>query len=146
VIREATLDDIPAVYGLVLELADYERLRHQVTGTAEDLGRHVFETGACRLLVTEVEGEVVGYALYFFNFSTFRMQPGLYLEDLYVTPTRRGQGLGKAMIERLIEIAKERGCGRVEWSVLDWNQPAIDFYQRMGAEVMPDWRICRISL
>lgn len=145
-IRAPLPEDIPALYRLVLELAEYERLSDTVTGTEEDLRRHLFETAACRALVTEVEGEIVGYALFFTNFSTFRMQPGIYLEDIYVTPAFRGKGYGKAMLANLIEFARESGFGRVEWSVLEWNQPAIGFYRSLGAEVMEEWRICRFSL
>lgn len=145
-IRLPSPEDIPAVYQLVVELAEYERLRQDVTGTEADLYRQVFETGACKLIVTEEEGEIVGYAIFFQNFSTFRMQPGLYLEDVYVTPAYRGKGFGKAMLQYLVELAKESRYGRVEWSVLEWNQPAIDFYEAIGAEVSPDWRLCRISL
>jgi len=95
--------------------------------------------------VAEVAGEVVAFALYFTNFSTFLAQPGLYLEDLYVQPAQRGKGLGEALLTRLGKLAAERGYGRFEWSVLDWNENAIRFYQRMGASVLPDWRICRIT-
>jgi GNAT superfamily N-acetyltransferase len=146
VIRTPNLEDIPAVFQLVKELAEYEKLAHQVTGNEEDLRRHVFDTGACKLLVTDVEGEIVGYALYFHNFSTFRMQPGIYLEDIYVTPAFRGKGYGKEMLRFLIELARESGYGRVEWSVLEWNRPAIEFYASMGAELLDDWRTCRYSI
>ena len=96
-------------------------------------------------VVGEVEGCVVAFALYFTNFSTFLGRPGLYLEDLYVQPAHRGTGLGKALLRHLGALALQRGCGRFEWSVLDWNQRAIDFYEKMGADVMPDWRICRLT-
>ncbi|MDX2065824.1 MAG: GNAT family N-acetyltransferase [Fimbriimonadaceae bacterium] len=143
-LRSAEPTDLPRVWELILELAEYERLRPQVTGSLALLRAH-FGT-AFQLEVAERSGEIVGYALWFTNFSTFRTRPGLYLEDLYVSPVARGQGIGKALLQRLIGIASERGYGRVEWSVLDWNQPAIDFYRSQGAEILTDWRICRISL
>jgi len=144
VIREATRADIPRVWELILELAEFERLRHCVVGSLAELDRH-YER-AYWLHVAEVDGEVVGYALWFTNFSTFLTRPGLYLEDIYVSPSVRGQGIGKAMLHGLIETARSRGYGRVEWSVLDWNQSAIDFYRSQGADVLEDWRICRVSL
>lgn len=100
---------------------------------------------ACEAIIGEADGEVVCFALYFHNFSTFLTRKGLYLEDLYVRQSQRGKGFGKAMLARLAQIAVERACGRFEWSVLDWNEPAIQFYQAMGAVVMPDWRICRVT-
>lgn len=145
-IREPRPEDIDAVFGLICELADFEKLSHQIDGTAEDLRRHVFETHACHLVVAEESDEIVGYAIYFFNFSTFRVRPGLYLEDIYVTPSKRGTGIGKELLSHLIAKAQSMGCGRVEWSVLDWNQRAIDFYLKMGAEILHEWRICRIVL
>lgn len=145
-LRAAEPRDLPAIVGLIRELADFERLSHLVQVTPEALQPHLFgERPVAECLVGEVQGQVVAFALYFTNFSTFLARPGLYLEDLYVQPAHRGSGLGKALLTRLAGIAVERGYGRFEWSVLDWNENAIRFYQRMGATVMPDWRICRIT-
>lgn len=145
-LRAAEPRDLPAIVGLIRELADFERLSHLVQVTPETLQPHLFgERPVAECLVGEVQGQVVAFALYFTNFSTFLARPGLYLEDLYVQPAHRGSGLGKALLTRLAGIAAERGYGRFEWSVLDWNENAIRFYQRMGATVMPDWRICRIT-
>ena len=145
-LRAAEPRDLRAIVGLIRELADFERLSHLVQVTPERLQPHLFgERPVAECLVGEVQGQVVAFALYFTNFSTFLAKPGLYLEDLYVQPAHRGSGLGKALLTRLAGIAAERGYGRFEWSVLDWNENAIRFYQRMGATVMPDWRICRIT-
>jgi GNAT superfamily N-acetyltransferase len=145
-LRPAEPRDLPAIVGLIRELAEFEHLSHLVQTTAEKLHPHLFgPRPAAEALVGEVEGMVVGFALFFTNFSTFLAQPGLYLEDLYVQPAHRGRGLGKALLERLGALALERGCGRFEWSVLDWNSNAIRFYERMGASVMPEWRICRVT-
>ncbi|MDX3930246.1 MAG: GNAT family N-acetyltransferase [Shinella sp.] len=127
-------------------LAEYEHLTHLFLAREEDLHDALFGTHpAAECLVAEVRGAVVGYALFFHNYSTFLGRRGLYLEDLYVHPDHRGQGLGKQMLKAVAAIAVERRCGRFEWSVLDWNRPAIDFYQSMGAQVLPDWRIVRVT-
>jgi len=127
-------------------LAEYEQLSHAVTGNAETLKAHLFGDRAyAEALIAEAQGQAVGYALFFFNYSTFLTKPGIYLEDLFVLPEYRGRGIGKALITSVGKIAVDRDCGRLEWSVLDWNQPAIDFYQNIGASVLPDWRICRIT-
>lgn len=145
-LRAAELRDVTAIVQLIRELAAFERLEHLVQATPEKLRPQLFgERPAAEAMVAEVQGEVVAFALYFTNFSTFLAQPGLYLEDLYVRPAQRGQGIGEAMLKRLAAFAVERGCGRFEWSVLDWNADAIRFYERMGATVMPDWRICRVT-
>jgi len=145
-LRPATPADVPAIVGLIRELADFEKLTHLVEVTPESLLPQLFgPRPAAEALVAEHAGAVVGFALFFTNFSTFLGQPGLYLEDLYVQPAHRGAGLGKALLQRLAALAVARGCGRFEWSVLDWNRNAIDFYERMGATVMPDWRICRVT-
>ncbi len=149
-LRAAEPRDVAAIVGLIRELAEFERLSHLVQVTPEKLTPHLFgPRPAAECLVGEVEGaagpEVVAFALFFTNFSTFLAQPGLYLEDLYVKPSHRGTGLGKALLRRLGALAVERGCGRFEWSVLDWNEHAIRFYQGMGAQVLPDWRICRVT-
>lgn len=145
-LRAAEPRDVSTLVALITELAEFERLAHLVRATPDKLQRHLFgERPAAEAVVVEVAGEVVGFALYFTNFSTFLAQPGLYLEDLYVRPAQRGRGLGKALLHHLAALAVSRDCGRFEWSVLDWNAHAIGFYQAMGAEVMPDWRICRVA-
>jgi GNAT superfamily N-acetyltransferase len=153
-LRTAELRDVAPIVALIRELAEFEKLTHLLQVTPEKLRPHLFgERPVAEAMVAEVgegavpEGEsrVVAFALYFTNFSTFLAQPGLYLEDLYVRPAHRGAGIGEALLTRLARLAVERDYGRFEWSVLDWNENAIRFYQRMGATVMPDWRICRIT-
>jgi GNAT superfamily N-acetyltransferase len=144
-VRNAEPADVDRVWQLVKELAEYERLSHTVSGSAEQLRHHLFEPGSCGCYVAVLNGEIIGYAIFFRSFSTFRAQPGLWLEDLYVTPSMRGNGYGKALLVRLIEDARQFGHGRLEWSVLDWKEPSIEFYRSMGAEMLPDWRICRMS-
>lgn len=149
-VRAAELRDVNGIVQLIRELAEFEQLTHLLQVTPERLRPHLFgERPVAECLVAEAaaEGgkELVAFALFFTNFSTFLAQPGLYLEDLYVRPSQRGSGLGKALLTRLAQLAVERGCGRFEWSVLDWNENAIRFYERMGAQVMPDWRICRVT-
>jgi GNAT superfamily N-acetyltransferase len=145
-LRPASKADLSAIVGLITELADFEKLTHLVVVTPESLEPHLFgPKPVAEAVVGEVGGQVVAFALFFTNFSTFLGQPGLYLEDLYVQPAHRGTGLGKALLAHLGALAVSRGCGRFEWSVLDWNQPAIDFYRAMGATVMPEWRICRLA-
>lgn len=145
-LRAAELRDVAPIVALIRELAEFERLEHLLQVTPEKLRPHLFgERPVAEAMVAEVGGDVVGFALYFINFSTFLAQPGLYLEDLFVRPAHRGAGIGEALLKRLAALAVERGYGRFEWSVLDWNEGAIRFYERMGATVMPDWRICRIA-
>ena len=145
-LRPAAPADLPAITGLIFELAEFEQLSHLVQTTPEALHPHLFgERPVAEAVVAESEGRVVAFALFFTNFSTFLARPGLYLEDLYVQPACRGQGIGQALLAHLAALALERGCGRFEWSVLDWNENAIGFYERMGATVMPDWRICRVT-
>jgi GNAT superfamily N-acetyltransferase len=145
-LRPAAPADLPAIVGLIRELADFEHLSHLVVVTPESLQPHLFgDKPAAEAVVAEVQGRVVAFALFFTNFSTFLGRPGLYLEDLYVQPAHRGAGLGKALLQHLGALAVERGCGRFEWSVLDWNENAIRFYEKMGATVMLDWRICRVT-
>jgi GNAT superfamily N-acetyltransferase len=145
-LRDAQPQDLPAIVGLIRELAEFEQLTHLVRVTPETLQPHLFgPRPVAEALVGEVQGQVVAFALFFTNFSTFLGQPGLYLEDLYVQPAHRRTGLGRALLQRLAALAVQRGCGRFEWSVLDWNAGAIDFYRRLGATVMPDWRICRVT-
>ncbi|MDD0812237.1 GNAT family N-acetyltransferase [Curvibacter sp. RS43] len=145
-LRPATAEDCDTLLRLIRGLAEYEHLLDRVTATPEQLRATLFgERPAAEALLAEWQGEPAGFALFFPNYSTFLAQPGLYLEDLFVLPERRGLGIGKALLQALAALAVQRGCGRFEWSVLDWNQPAIDFYQAMGATVMPDWRICRVT-
>jgi len=145
-IRPATPGDIPAILALITELAVFERLSHLMVATEQALHDGMFGPDkACETIVGEEDGQVVCYALFFHNFSTFLARKGIYLEDLYVRQSHRGRGYGKAMLVELARIALARNCGRFEWSVLDWNENAIRFYEGMGAEVMPDWRICRVA-
>jgi GNAT superfamily N-acetyltransferase len=146
-LRPAEPRDLDGLVRLIGALAEYEKLTHLLEATPEKLGPHLFgERPAAEALVAELaDGSLAGFALFFGNFSTFLCKPGLYLEDLFVLPERRGLGIGKALLLALARLAVERGCGRFEWSVLDWNAPAIAFYQRVGATVMPDWRICRVT-
>ena len=145
-VRFATREDVPTIVALIRELAIYEHLEHLATATPERLDVELFgERPTCECVIGEIDGRPAGFALFFHNFSTFLCRKGLYLEDLFVRPDARGTGLGKRLLQRLAQIAVERGCGRFEWSVLDWNVDAQAFYQRMGATVMPDWRICRVT-
>lgn len=145
-LRPATVDDCDTLLRLIRGLAEYEHLLDRVTATPEQLRATLFgERPAAEALLAEWQGEPAGFALFFPNYSTFLARPGLYLEDLFVLPERRGLGIGKALLRALAALAVQRGCGRFEWSVLDWNQPSIEFYQAMGATVMPDWRICRVT-
>jgi GNAT superfamily N-acetyltransferase len=146
-LRAAQPRDVEPIVALIRGLAEFEKLTHLLEVTPERLAPHLFgPKPVVEAWVAEVEGaRVVAFALFFTNFSTFLARPGLYLEDLYVEPDWRGRGIGKALLERLGRLAVERGCGRFEWSVLDWNEHAIRFYQAMGAVVMPDWRICRVT-
>ena len=149
-IAPAQPQDVPVIVALVRQLAEYEKLAHQVVATEAQVERELFGEHPVIECVIGWEGDElqqrpVGFALYFHNFSTFLGRRGLYLEDLFVVPDARGRGHGKALIMHLARLAVSRGCGRFEWSVLDWNQPAIDFYRALGAELMPDWRICRLT-
>ena len=145
-LRAAEPRDVPAIVGLIRELADFERLSHLVQVTPQSLHPQLFgDKPAAEAVVAEREGQVIGFALFFTNFSTFLGLPGLYLEDLYVQPTHRGSGVGRALLSHLAGLANQRGYGRFEWSVLDWNVNAIRLYEGMGATVMAEWRICRVS-
>ena len=147
-LRFATPEDADAVYRLVLGLARYERLEHEVVSTALDFRKTLTDSESnVEVLLAQWSGETVGFALFFENFSTFLGKPGLYLEDLFVQFDFQGEGVGTALMERVIEIAKERNYGRVEWTVLDWNEPAIKFYEeKIGAKLISSWRICRVVL
>lgn len=145
-LRPATVADTPALLALIHELAAYEQLSHRVQATAERLAAHLFGPQPRAEAVLATHGEqAVAFALFFHTYSTFLARPGLWLEDLYVQPAHRGQGVGRALLRHVAQLAAQRGCGRLEWSVLDWNAPAQAFYRRMGAEVLPDWRICRLT-
>jgi GNAT superfamily N-acetyltransferase len=145
-LRAAEPRDLEALVGLITELAEFEQLTHLLQVTPDKLRPHLFgDKPVAEALVGEVDSRVVAFALFFTNFSTFLARPGLYLEDLYVQPAHRQLGLGKSLLQRLGRLALERGCGRFEWSVLDWNANAIRFYEKMGATLLPDWRICRVT-
>ncbi|MBA2482461.1 MAG: GNAT family N-acetyltransferase [Planctomycetes bacterium] len=145
-IRAAVAADVDAICGLVRELAAYERLEHEVSLTSEAMARHLFGPRPhAEVLIAEEAGQVVGFALFFHNFSTFLARPGIHLEDLYVQPAHRGHGHGTRLLRAVASLAVERGCGRCEWSVLDWNEPAIAFYRTVGAVPMDDWTTFRLA-
>jgi GNAT superfamily N-acetyltransferase len=145
-IRRANPADVPAIYQLILDLAEYERSGPEVTGTREDLYRSLFGPDpAVFAHVAEHEGRVVGFALWFLNYSTWLCQHGIYLEDLYVTPELRGEGLGRALLAELAALCVERGYDRLQWWVLDWNEPALGFYARLGARPMDEWTVQRLT-
>ncbi len=145
-IRPARPTDAPTIANLIRELAVYEKLEDQAKATADHLTRHLFgDRPAAEVILAELAGEPVGYALFFATFSTFRGQPGLFLEDLFVLPDHRGRGIGKALLVEVARIAVDRECGRLEWSVLDWNAPSIAFYRSQGAVPMDEWTIFRVA-
>jgi len=145
-IRPARPDDLPELMGMVRELAEFERLTHQVTATEEDFRESLFGARpVAEALIGEAGSGAVGYAIFFTTFSTFLGKSGIWLEDLYVKPEYRGRGLGKALLRAVGGIAQERGAGRYEWTVLDWNRAAINLYERSGGEILPDWRIVRMD-
>ena len=159
-IDAATARDVPLILGFIKELAEYERLAHEVVATEDGLRETLFgERPAAEVVIAraeagvgsgvgaeagDVEGEPVGFALYFTTYSTFLGRPGIYLEDLFVSPARRGRGVGRALLTHLARLAVERRCGRLEWAVLDWNEPAIGFYKRLGARPMDEWTVFRV--
>jgi len=146
VIRPATADDVPLIRQLIAELADYERLADAAVATDDDLRAALFSAQpAAEVLIGEVDGQPAGFALFFHNFSTFLGKRGLYLEDLFVRPQFRGAGLGKHLMATLARLAVQRGCGRFEWSVLDWNTPSIGFYRSIGAVGMDEWTVQRLQ-
>jgi GNAT superfamily N-acetyltransferase len=145
-IRFATQEDVSAILHLIKSIADYEKLLHEVTATEEILYDSLFVKKAAEVLLGEEDGKIIGFALFFHNFSTFTGKRGLYLEDLYVFPEYRGQGYGKQFFAELMQIARERDCGRMEWICLDWNTPAIRFYkENIGAISLDDWTLYRLS-
>ena len=145
-IRPARREDVPVVARLIRELADYERLAHECFADESALEEHLFgDRPYVEVILAEVDGAPAGFALFFHSYSTFLTKPGLYLEDLYVVPERRGLGLGRRLLGELARLAVERGCGRLEWSVLKWNAPAIGFYERLGAVPMAEWQVYRLT-
>jgi GNAT superfamily N-acetyltransferase len=145
-IRPATRADATTIAALVRELADYEKLLHEAKARPEDFLRELESpTPVVHVLIAEWNGEPVGFALYFFNFSTFVGRPGLYLEDLFVRPAQRARGIGRALLRALARVAEARNCGRMEWAVLDWNEPALRFYQSLGARQMKEWIVHRLT-
>ena len=146
-IRPVTINDVPDIFSLIQALAEYEKLSDKVTGNIESLQEDLFGASPCiEAIVAEIEpNQIVGFALFFTSYSSFLTRRGIYLEDLFVLAEYRGTGIGKALITNLAKIAVSRGYGRFEWSVLDWNEPAIAFYKGIGAEILPDWRICRVT-
>ncbi len=145
-IREAVAADIHLIHGFIKALADYEKLAHEVRTDVKLLERHLFgPRPMAEVLIAEHEEQAVGFALFFHNFSTFEGKPGIYLEDLFVNPEARGLGAGKALLSRLAQLAVERECARLEWWVLDWNEPSITFYKSLGARLMDEWTVMRVD-
>jgi GNAT superfamily N-acetyltransferase len=145
-IREAVAADLGTIHGFILALADYEKLAHEVRTDPTLLEHHLFgPRPMAEVLIAEHEGAPVGFALFFHNFSTFEGKPGIYLEDLFVKPEARGLGAGKALLVRLAQLAVERNCARLEWWVLDWNEPSIRFYRALGAKPMDEWTVMRVD-
>lgn len=145
-IRPATEDDVPIILSLIRELAEYERLSHEVVATEGLLRESLFgEWRGAEVLIACCKGAPAGFALFFHSFSTFLGRPGIYLEDLYVKPKFRSRGIGRALLTHLARLAKERGCGRLEWAVLDWNEPAIKLYKSIGAVPMDEWTVYRVT-
>ena len=146
VIRAATIVDVPIILQLIRELAEYERAPNDVVATEEKLREVLFGARpSAEVLIALAGDEPVGFAVYFHNFSTWLGRPGLYLEDLFVRPAERGKGYGRALLVDLAKVAQERGCGRMEWAVLDWNEPAIQFYRKLGAKPMDEWTVFRLT-
>ena len=145
-LRQANVGDVPTIASLIRELAAYEKLLDRVSLDEERLGRHLFgDRPYAEVVLAEVDGEATGFALFFHNYSTFLGRPGIYLEDLFVRPEQRGGGVGRALLTHLARLALDRGCGRLEWSVLDWNEPAIGFYRRLGATANSEWTGYRLE-
>ncbi|NJL63286.1 MAG: GNAT family N-acetyltransferase [Methylacidiphilales bacterium] len=150
IIRSAKPEDCDTIFNLIQALAEYEKLSNAVIGDASTLKEHLFgsQTSSQRhaeVIMAEYKGQPVGFALFFHNYSTFLTKPGIYLEDIFVLSEYRRQGIGKLLLSQVAQIAVERDCGRLEWSVLDWNEPAQTFYRRMGADILNEWRICRVT-
>ena len=146
VLREASAHDIPLIVRFIRDLAEYERLPHECVATEDSVRRTLFgERRYAEVVIAEAGGEPAGFALFFHSYSTFLARPGIYLEDLYVRPEMRGQGIGKALLAHLAALAVERGCGRLEWAVLNWNEPAIRFYRSLGAKQQDEWSVYRVT-
>ncbi len=144
--RAAGPEDSALLLSLIRELAVYEKMEHEVVANEEDIKSGLFsESASAEALIAEFDGQPVGFAIFFHNFSTFIARRGMYLEDLFIKPDMRGRGFGKAILKVLARIARERGCGRMEWAVLDWNEPAIKFYESLGAKAMDEWTVFRLS-
>lgn len=143
--RKAKRADVPLILTFIQELAEYEHMSNQVVATPALLEHWLFDQNVAEVLLAETEADSVGFALYFYNFSTFLGRAGLYLEDLYVRPAYRGRGIGKSLMQQLAKTAVARGCGRMEWWCLDWNKPSIDFYKSLDAEAMEDWTVYRLA-
>ncbi len=144
-IREAKKEDTKHIHRLIIELAVYEKLEHEMKATIEELETSIFDKKQANVIVAELDGIVVGYALYFYSYSTFLAKAGIYLEDLYVEQIHRGKGIGKTLLSELAKITVENNFGRLEWSVLDWNTPAIDFYKSLGDDFMKGWTVNRLT-
>lgn len=145
-IRQAQEEDVPLLLDFIKQLADYEKLSHVVVADAESLRRTLFgEIAFAEVILADYQNQSVGFALFFHNYSTFLGKPGIYLEDLFVVPAMRGKGIGRELLKYLARLTKERNCGRLEWSVLDWNKPAIEFYKNMGAVPMEQWTVFRLT-
>jgi GNAT superfamily N-acetyltransferase len=143
-IRFATEEDVPLILSLIRGLAEYENLLDKVVATEEGLRDSIFVQKRAEVLIGEYEGKPVGFALFFYNFSTFLGKPGIYLEDLYIKPEMRGKGMGKILLSYLARLAVERDCGRLEWWCLNWNEPSIQFYRHLGAKPMDEWTVYRV--
>lgn len=145
-IRAANPTDVPVILGLIKELAQFEKLLHEVSATEQDLRQHLFgEQRRAEVLIAEKDSKVLGFALFFHSFSTFLGKPGIYLEDLFILPDQRSRGVGLQLLARLAEVALERDCGRLEWSVLNWNERAIQFYLNLGSQPMDEWTVHRVT-
>ena len=144
-IRKAVPNDTPVIFDLIKKLAVYEKLENDVITSEEELKENIFTNNFAKVLMAEEDGKPVGFALYFYNFSTFVGKPGFYLEDLFVEPEYRGKGYGKSLLIELAKIAEAENCGRLEWSVLDWNTPSIEFYKSLGAKPMDEWTVFRLD-
>ena len=144
-IRDATEADVPLILQFIRDLARYEKLEHKVVATEDGLRRTLFGSPRfAEVIFAEADGQAAGFALFFHNYSTFLVRPGIYLEDLFVRPEMRGRGYGRMLLAHLARLAQERGCGRLEWAVLDWNSPAINFYKSLGAVPLDDWKLFRL--
>jgi GNAT superfamily N-acetyltransferase len=144
-LRFATREDAGLILGFIKELAEYEKLLHEVKATEESLLESIFDKGRAEVIIGEYDGKAVGMALFFHNYSTFLGKAGIYLEDLYIQPEYRGEGLGKILLRYLAKLCIERDCGRLEWSCLDWNEPSIAFYKKIGAVPMEEWTVFRVT-